>query len=87
MGEVLGFTLIQKSRKDHVCEWCGQAIPKGDSYFRWAWAEDGYCSAVKCHLLCYEAYLSMPCKEPVFFDRDFERPLSLTAARAVGEYL
>ena len=41
---------IQKARKDHICDLCGEKIPKGDRYVR-EYEDDGIIN-VKEHLNC-----------------------------------
>ena len=40
------------ARKPHACGYCGQDIPKGQRYHRWAWVADGRCSTVVAHIAC-----------------------------------
>jgi len=61
-------TLVQNSRKDHRCDWCGTKIPKYNSYLHWAWMTDGTCWTVRAHLLCYEAFLALPYRDEAYFD-------------------
>jgi hypothetical protein len=47
---------VKKCRRNHVCWWCGTTIPKGTSYDRWTWEEDGSVSTIKCHHECRKAW-------------------------------
>ena len=47
------------ARKRHVCWWCGEAIPPGDRYSRWAW-HDGYTiQAIRAHPECRAAWATL----------------------------
>lgn len=46
-----------KARKDHLCLWCGQTIPKGEIYSRWVNVFEGDFNCNKMHLECDEACL------------------------------
>lgn len=40
------------ARKAHRCDYCGEDIPRGQRYRRWAWVADGACSTVRAHIAC-----------------------------------
>jgi len=44
--------VIQKARKDHVCDWCCKPIKAGELYFYSAGVYDGDFSTLKYHLEC-----------------------------------
>lgn len=48
-------TIIKKSRKSHICDWCGQPISTGESYTRDVWKYDGDFQMEKFHLVCRDA--------------------------------
>jgi len=48
--------VTQTARKEHPCSWCGEAIAKGEEYWRWVWEDRGELVAVKVHLDCRDAW-------------------------------
>lgn len=56
--ELLNSTPI--ARKEHVCSWCGEGIPKGEAYHRWTGVFDDDFQSNATHLECIEAYRSLP---------------------------
>ena len=39
------------ARRSHLCDYCGEEIPRGQRYRRWAWV-DGHVCTVRAHLAC-----------------------------------
>lgn len=55
----MGFDLLSQSypiaRKEHVCEWCGEKIEKGEKYYRYTGIYDGDFQNTPLHLECQTA--------------------------------
>ena len=51
---------ITESQTRHYCDWCGEFISCGTSYYKWAWMEDGTCQTMKSHIPCYEFAMTQP---------------------------
>ncbi len=66
---VVGKNTSVRARVDHTCWWCGEPIRTGDVYVRWAWADGGVMSTVKCHPECSRAWDMLSCMdaEEVYF--------------------
>ena len=48
--------LYQKARKNHICNWCGQPIIKGETYKIQKRISEGVCYTWKSHLNCEEVF-------------------------------
>lgn len=46
-----------KARKQHCCEWCGEAIEIGEAYSKQSRAEDGSIYSSTLHIECDEALI------------------------------
>ncbi len=44
-----------KAQKDYRCEWCGQAIPKGDIHYQFAGRWECEWQAWRMHMECQES--------------------------------
>ena len=44
------------ARKQHKCTWCGEAIAKGESYWKWKSAGDAWFTS-KMHPECREPFV------------------------------
>ena len=53
--EVIGQT-TRKARKDHVCDWCGEIIEKGQKYMVSSCKNDDELYEWKNHLRCEKLY-------------------------------
>lgn len=42
-------------RKDHVCAWCGETIPKGEKFEHYVGKWQGEFQNWRMHIDCYEA--------------------------------
>lgn len=55
----MSFDLLSQSypiaRKEHICEWCGEKIEKGEKYYRYVGFYDGNFQNTPLHLECAEA--------------------------------
>lgn len=49
--ETINYPNVVKARKDHICDWCGMVIPKGDKYSYAVYKYDDIYSW-KSHLKC-----------------------------------
>lgn len=38
--------------REHVCDYCGDDIPRRQRYHRWAWVADGRVMTVRAHIAC-----------------------------------
>ena len=60
---------IQKAKKEHKCDICGEKIPPGETYMKYAAiGEDGF-FAVKTHIKCWTVgqYLDTDPHERLYF--------------------
>lgn len=65
-----------KARKPHRCDWCGEEIAKGETYYRYEGRFEDLWQSTPMHVDCYDASLDDP---GVIFDGEFalydnERP-------------
>ena len=47
---------VKRSRKTHLCWWCGQIINVGEPYSRWGFIGDYRMSTVKVHPECRDLW-------------------------------
>lgn len=45
-------TKLQRARKNHLCDWCGKLIKKGEEYFNHIGIFDDDFSVLKYHKKC-----------------------------------
>ena len=74
-----------KARKPHRCEWCGEEISAGETYFRYSGRFEGTWQDTPMHLDCFDASLKDPGVEydGIFQPYDNKRPKRV-ADRKVG---
>lgn len=54
---------IKSAKKKHSCDWCGERIEPGSSYFRWRFFSQSHrdeFGTCKLHPECYQDNQSMP---------------------------
>ena len=49
-----GNSRVHAGYKDHRCEWCGQSIPKGETFVHFVGKWDGEFQDWRMHQECYE---------------------------------
>jgi len=54
------------AKKEHICTWCAEKIPKGEQYYRWASVDDTWHTS-KMHVECRDA-----CSEETSYYGDYE---------------
>ena len=62
---------IPTAQKNHVCEWCGEEIPIGETHFKWTGKCDGEFVQWRMHSECYRA-IQRERKEADWWDGSFE---------------
>jgi hypothetical protein len=64
-----GDIIHHKGRKGHHCEWCGEPIPKGETFahYKGMWQDEW--QNWRMHEECYEAYRLIP---DIYNDEGFE---------------
>lgn len=70
-----GHTAVAKTRKDHLCFWCGELIATGSNAFKSAWIWDGDFAHGYDHPECKKAYQDSDGSEleEGFYQGDFKR--------------
>ena len=58
-GDTSGIELV-KARKDRPCDWCGEAIERRATYYRWGYFNDGRATACRVHPECYAGMRNDP---------------------------
>lgn len=64
-------------RKDHRCEWCGQSIPKGETFFHYKGIFEGEWQNWRMHNECFEDYQINSDVNEGFSPFDNERPATV----------
>lgn len=55
MSDTIDERIVKSARKNHVCNWCGESINKGQSYHYWAGVHEGEFGTCKTHPECEAA--------------------------------
>lgn len=75
MGYCTSEIVIKNARKQHICDWCGEAIKVLDSYVRWACIDYGSAITARAHTECLDAAQTSdsPYREDFVFNRKNRR--------------
>lgn len=59
MGTSSYIDYIKRSKKEHLCSWCGEKILLGESYKRCRWYDNGDIKICKLHDECFSGHSDM----------------------------
>ena len=69
-----GETTFHIGYKDHRCEWCGEAIPKGEKFAHYKGRWESLWQNWRMHQECYDAFSDCPdIQSEGFMPYSFER--------------
>lgn len=68
-----------KAAKDYRCEWCGEAIPKGEKHQHYVGVWDGEWQNWRMHDECYEDATDNDELQDGFSPFEHERPVKASA--------
>lgn len=74
MSQIFHERTVAKSRKPHICTWCGEAIEVGQAYQSYRWRDWHGSGTEIMHPECYAAMQGMdPNDAETWMHGDFER--------------